>query len=173
MLARSETVSCLQDVGQREFVAEEEVDESDLSDFEVSRPGSTSWNGSDPSVLTRLCPPGYEQAEDKQRRRGAGRVQRGGWGGGPDEGARVQRQISGQRLGAEEEASVRGDRVRDRTRPRKQNHVETPSPWRRTASPAPSVSPWLHAERSCWQWSSALSPVQLDPEWHYYKQTKT
>lgn len=27
---------CVQDVGQREFVAEEEVDESDLSDFEVS-----------------------------------------------------------------------------------------------------------------------------------------
>lgn len=27
---------CVQDVGQREFVAEEEVEESDLSDFEVT-----------------------------------------------------------------------------------------------------------------------------------------
>lgn len=28
--------ACVQDVGQREFVAEEEVEESDLSDFEVT-----------------------------------------------------------------------------------------------------------------------------------------
>lgn len=27
---------CVQDVGQREFVTEEEVEESDLSDFEVN-----------------------------------------------------------------------------------------------------------------------------------------